>query len=368
MIKVFIPHPLADMPSLGLTTHLANIFSRMPPDEVECYCFLPKRFEKGSIRVISDKKGNIFTWLPSAVRMMRKVKPDILLGDGWPLELLFFFLRPRKTKYVIAWHGPFSLSWSLAGRSRFSLFSLRVVFGFPIGYFLLTRAELILCDSEYCRFSIAKSFPSKRIVVTGNGVDGDFFTPAKRNKEWLRRRFQIPAQKAVAVFAGALVRRKRPDLVALLARKLPDVEFVIVGRNYCFASKDIKEWQERAPNLHWIPLLDRDEISRLFASADIFVFPSIDEAFGLVTVEAMASGLPVVATKSGATSEIVRDGQTGFLIAPDLRETEEFILKIKQLCADEKLWHAMSKSSRILARELFCWEKVASAYHKALKL
>jgi len=114
--------------------------------------------------------------------------------------------------------------------------------------------------------------------------------------------------------------------------------------------------------------LDREALLREYANADLFVLPSLFEPFGIVLLEAMASGLPVVATRVGGIPEVVVEGRTGLLVDPD--KPEQLAESVRRLCQDEGLRHSLGRAGRERAK-LFSWETIAAqtreVYSEALQ-
>jgi glycosyltransferase involved in cell wall biosynthesis len=107
-------------------------------------------------------------------------------------------------------------------------------------------------------------------------------------------------------------------------------------------------------SIPYFELLDR------YRAADVFVFPSVwNEPFGLPVAEAMACGVPVVATRSGGIVEIVEDGETGLLV--ERGNAAELAGAIGSLLADDARRVAMGRAAAQRANEVFAWERVAVA-------
>jgi spore coat protein SA len=152
-------------------------------------------------------------------------------------------------------------------------------------------------------------------------------------------------------------------------REHPDVLLVIVGspfygshrttsysRRLMHAGAPLKKW------LQFIPYVPYTEVPDWFLAADAAVVPSdANEAFGLVNVEAMACGLPVVATRSGGMPEIVEDCVTGFLADPS-RVQASLAEKLGLLLRDEELRNRLGANSRARVEERFTWQRSAEAW------
>ena len=113
--------------------------------------------------------------------------------------------------------------------------------------------------------------------------------------------------------------------------------------------------------------MDYSELVKVYQSADIFVNPVIwEEPFGLVNIEAMATGLPVISSKVGGITEIVVEGETGLLIPPN--NIQALVEAIERLLDDEKLRVKMGKEGRRRVERFFTWEthvnKLISLYNK----
>jgi glycosyltransferase involved in cell wall biosynthesis len=100
----------------------------------------------------------------------------------------------------------------------------------------------------------------------------------------------------------------------------------------------------------------RVELREIYRQADVFVFPTLVEGMGIVVLEAMASGLPVITTPNGP-GDIVRDGVDGFLVPP--RDVDAIVERLERLRADPQLRQEMARNARIRAQE-FTWD----AYRK----
>lgn len=106
-------------------------------------------------------------------------------------------------------------------------------------------------------------------------------------------------------------------------------------------------------------VLDRDKIKKYFSSARIFVSTSLNEGMSNAMLEALASGLPIIATNTGGTAEMVIDGLNGFVIK--MKDTEDTADKIEKIILHEEMESRMAIESRILAESL-SWENVAKSY------
>jgi glycosyltransferase involved in cell wall biosynthesis len=151
-----------------------------------------------------------------------------------------------------------------------------------------------------------------RAVVWGRGVDSRHFRPERRDADW-RRALGVRDEQAVVLHVGRLAPEKNLGLLIdawrLAAPQLGGrAQLVIAGEG-----PDGARLRAALPDARHIGFLDRDALAALYASADVCVLPSRTETCGLVALEAMASGLPVIAADAGGFRESVRPGWNGFL-------------------------------------------------------
>lgn len=177
------------------------------------------------------------------------------------------------------------------------------------------------------------------------GIDLDRFSPIHRDPELLRR--VAPNGETVLLYVGRLVKEKDLDLLVsaeeVLRMRGHRIKLVMVGDGPMMA-----ELRNRMPCAHFMGTLAGIELSRCYASADVFVFPSSTETFGNVVQEAFASGLPVVGVRSGGVSDLVRPGVNGYLAEP--HQTLDFVEKIEMLLKDQAQRKRMGRTARLESR------------------
>ena len=109
--------------------------------------------------------------------------------------------------------------------------------------------------------------------------------------------------------------------------------------------------------------VNHENIPELMSAADIFVLPSLSEGFPLVLVEAMASGLPVIATNVGGLPEIVKEGETGFLVPS--QDSKQLAQRIIRLIGDNELRQTM-RTNAIAQAKYYDWDNIALNLEKSL--
>ena len=230
---------------------------------------------------------------------------------------------------------------------------------------VLQGAERIVCATEQERASIRLLYGAdpEKITVIPLGVDMDRFRPAA--KADARERLGLGDERIV-LFVGRLEPLKGVDILIGAASLLDsDVEcsVLIVGGDET-SNQQVQELQGLASNLGvgdrvaFVGAVDHDLLPLYYNAADVCVVPSHYESFGLVAVEAMASGLPVVASRVGGLMGTVKDGETGYLI-PWLCP-EPFAERIELLLDNEPLRLSLGEAARE-AVSRYRWENVAGA-------
>ena len=151
----------------------------------------------------------------------------------------------------------------------------------------------------------------KTVGLWRRGVDADAFSPVFRSTAMRAEMTQGNSDETILLYVGRLSPEKQIEHIRPTLDQLPNTRLVIVGDGPARA-----ELERRFAGLPvtFMGYLRGRRLSHAFASADIFVFPSRLETFGLVVIEAMAAGLPVVAARVGGVGDIVEDGINGYSI------------------------------------------------------
>ncbi|HYL88650.1 MAG TPA: glycosyltransferase family 1 protein [Burkholderiales bacterium] len=199
------------------------------------------------------------------------------------------------------------------------------------------------------------------LKIVGRGVNPGVFSPAKRSRE-LRARWGAHDDTPVALCVSRFAPEKNFPLVILayeaMRQARPDTKLVLVGDG------PMAEKLKRQ-NLGYVIAgrLVNGELSAHYASGDIFIFPSTSETFGNVTLEAMASGLGVVAYRYAAAREHLVDGISGLL--PEPNDEKSFIAASRRLALDLPLARRLGAAARAAAESL-TWERIAADFEKVL--
>ena len=221
-------------------------------------------------------------------------------------------------------------------------------------YRLSSRAEVIAI-SEQLRLELAEHYGRRDPVsVIHHGVDTDIFAPVDQDRrKALRAALAIDENRFVALFVGDM--RKGAETVLEIAARTPDIHFMFVSRS------SAAPYAARARELGVTSRVEfrtaTNAIADYYATADVFLFPSPYDAFGMVISEAMASGLPVVTARTAGASELIVHGRSGF-VAESPTDAAAMAEHLSLLASDPALTASMGRAARTVALQ-HTWDEVA---------
>jgi glycosyltransferase involved in cell wall biosynthesis len=225
------------------------------------------------------------------------------------------------------------------------------------------RASLNLCTST-AMVETLKSHGIKHLDLWQRGVDTESFEPSLRSNAMRDRLSQGHPEAPLLLYVGRLSPEKEIDRIKPILQSIPNARLALVGGG---PTRDALENHFAGTATHFVGYLQGEELGAAYASADAFIFPSRTETLGLVLLEAMAAGCPVVAARSGGIPDIVTDGLNGFLFDP--KDDQSAIRATQNLFADPKLGQQFRHNARQEA-ERWAWSEatrqLASYYDKVL--
>ena len=241
-------------------------------------------------------------------------------------------------------------------------------------------ADRVIAVSDGMRADILRSYPAldaERVVTIRNGIDLDAWSP--RSDADRARELGVDPERPAVVFVGRITRQKGLPHLLRAARSLPEeVQLVLVA-----GAPDtpeilqevkglVEELQSSRHGVVWIDdVLPRDDIRVILSHATTFVCPSVYEPLGIVNLEAMACGAPVVGSATGGIPEVIVDGKTGFLVPIDQvqdgtgtptdpdRFEADLADALRRMVADPAAARRMGEAGRERAAEHFDWERIA---------
>ena len=233
------------------------------------------------------------------------------------------------------------------------------------------RYRQITCISEQCKREIMHHYklPANDIGVIYNGVDTDAFTPRMRlqYRDTVRAKYRIASDEVLLLFVGSGFKRKGLKYVidAFPFIKDKKIKLLVVGKGKTRKYQKLAKDNGITDKIIFAGVYKN--IQEIYAAGDIFVFPSEYDAFGTACLEAMASGLPVIASKTSGVSEILTHGKDGFVINHPINAQE--IAHYIHLLLEEEKRGQMGTAARQKA-ELYSFEanveKTLRIYQKVL--
>ncbi|MCL3777587.1 MULTISPECIES: glycogen synthase [unclassified Actinomyces] len=248
-------------------------------------------------------------------------------------------------------------------------------------------ASAIIAVSNGMRADILRSYPAvdpERVKVVHNGIDlEDWARPEDAGFEALtldvQERFGIDPQRPTVVFVGRVTRQKGlPHLLRAVEMLPAEVQVIL-----CAGAPDTKEIKaevdaavaalqaQRTGVVLIEEMLPHRELQAVLASSDVFVCPSVYEPLGIVNLEAMAMGLPVVGSATGGIPDVIVDGETGYLVPLEQLQdgtgtpihpesfASDLAARLTDLVTDEGRARRMGAAARARVEEHFSWSAIA---------
>lgn len=316
--------------------YLSRELSKLTPVEVRS--FHEQAFETNQLKVLGTKiDGSMFAGCPKELVSPLKAFQTCLMFNGQGIE--------ADVVHCHTWYAHFGgiMAKLLYGIplviTVHSLEPLRpwkreqIGRGYDLSSWVektaLEMADAVVAVSKSTREDILRLFEVKpeKVPVIPNGIDTDEYRYI--GDKAVLRKYGIDENKPYVLFVGRMTRQKGLYYLIKAIEKLdPSVQAVL-----CAGESDtpalqrelesmVAELKTRRPGVVWIPeMVTRQTTIALYSQATVFCCPSIYEPFGIINLEAMACGTPVVGSKVGGIAEVVVDGVTGYLVDAKLSET-----------------------------------------------
>ena len=236
---------------------------------------------------------------------------------------------------------------------------------------VLEQADRVFGASRFvCQEALNAGCDRERLIYFPNGVDLKRFNP-KIDGSFVRKRISVTHRPMIFTLRAHEAKNGIEYLIKaipLVLREVPNALFVIGGDGSLRAyHQGLVHKLKVNKQCIFVGRIPQSELPYYYGACDIFVIPSIIEAFGLVTVEAMACGRPVIGSNVGGIPDIIKDGLNGFLVKP--RDPEDLAKKIVFLLKNPDLMKNMGIEGRKIAEEKFDIkkriEKVLAVYARA---
>lgn len=335
-------------------------------------------FDNVKIHAISPASDVFFSSFRYQLSLVRKLpclvkqnKLDLVHSAG-PLADQMLRIVGNSIPHVLTYHSTLSgqrrgISSSKVRFKDLDSSEKMTLLSYPIirlyESFSLARTKNIIAVSKAVRDDLVKHYSYKgRITVIPNGIDVNTFRPDEKRSN--RKR---------VIFSGRLIALKGPQLVIKampqVLQEHKDAIFVFAGAGSREPYKRMLQETGISEENFEFCYIDYWNMPQFYSSGDMLVLPSLLESFPMSVLEAMACGLPVVASNVGDVTELVKNGETGFLIAKGDYLT--LAKKINQLLSDEALRERMGKNARSLVAENYSIEmmgkKTLEVYQEVLE-
>ena len=228
--------------------------------------------------------------------------------------------------------------------------------------FIRRRSARIVAVSQSVADSLnACGVPRTQLEVISNGVDAGYFMPPANSRAEARAVFGLPETAFVVASAARLSPEKGLEVLVEAARSRRHMTFLIAGDGPQFETLS----RDLPPN---VKLLGRlDDVRPLLFAADVFAMPSRREGQGIAALEAMAAGVPIVASRVGGLAEMLTDGETALLVPPG--DPEALAAALSRLHSDSRLRHNLAESALALVKSRYSLspmlERLAALYEEA---
>jgi glycosyltransferase involved in cell wall biosynthesis len=287
---------------------------------------------------------------PRVGRALKKFEPDLIhavnpfvLGSGAP-----FYSHRMGLPLVASYHT------NVTTYARFYGLGIGERAGRWWTRTLHNRAHVNLCTSETTRKYLSEN-GVQRLHVWPQGVDTARFHPKKRSAEWRLKLSGGHPESPVLLYVGRLGREKNIGSLKAVLRAMPGVRLALVGDGP--ARGELEEEFAGMPAV-FSGTRRGAELTAAYASADALVFPSTTETLGLAMLEALSSGLPVVAARAGAAHEVVEEGVNGLLYEP--ADCDSLVETVRRVLEDGELRARLGEGARATA-ETRDWEAATRA-------
>lgn len=323
---------------------------------------IPRKEVIEGVRYVRVGAKSSEAYIRQVARSLTQYRPKVIQVENRPRFVRSLRRKFPKAKLWLVLH-----SLTFASKPHLGKAELRTC---------LAAADRIVVNSEFLKEELARIAPraKRKLVVNHLGVDMKHFISrwsdeGAREREVMLESLGLTGKKVI-LYVGRLIEIKGVhhllQAMPQIVEKNPGAVLLVIGSAH-YGSDRITPYVEELYRLgstmqqhvRFIPFVPHTEISSWYRLADVLVVPSNSrEAFGLVNVEAMAVGVPVVATRAGGMKEIIEHGKTGYLIDAPLL-SNELPLWINMLLADDRLVQQMGEASMSRVKERFTWDHTA---------
>jgi len=359
MKKIKVMQIVLSLECGGAERIVVNLVNRLKERFDFSVCVLDKlgdlEGELGSkIRVdCMERIEGIDFFLPfKMARLIKEISPDVIHVHN-PTCLFYTAMAVKlagRGKIVFTQHGLAKKSWKMVKALRF------------LSRFI-TKAVAVSDDiAGYLEDSYGVN--KERIKIIINGIDENVYKSDQSRSQDIKEKFNLNGEYVIGHVARLSPEKDQATLLKAFCKvnsEMERVKLVIVGDG---PLKDSLRSKVKSLKLEDKVLFlgSRNDVQELMNMFDLFVLSSIREGTSLTLLEAMAAGLPIVATKVGGNADVVIDKKTGLLVPP--KEPDKLAEAVINLLKDNGLRKKMGKEGRKMVEEKFCLDRMAKEYEK----
>ncbi len=355
---------ITSMPVGGAETLLVNMLDRFDPRRVVAEVVCLK--SPGPLGESISDRHNVhsdFTrgkWdlrvLPRLVSLMRHRQIDAVITIGAGDKMFWGRLAAKCAGVPVICSALHSTGWP-DGVGRMNRWLTPITDGF-----------IAVADHHGTHLAKYERFPKNRVHIIRNGIDCGRFVPSPQARAKLRGELRLPDDSRLVGIVAALRPEKNHlmfiEVTAAVCHADPKAHFVIVGDG------PERTAVEQAIDLHGIAdrvhlLGTRHDTPEIVAALDVFLLCSHNEASPVSILEALSCGVPVISTRVGSVAESVRDGETGFLVAPG--DTLATILRTRQLLGDTPLRRRLGENGREIVLQTGSLDSMVNGYTRLIE-
>jgi len=306
--------------------------------------FYVHRISRSKIRIIG-----VFSFYVKIFLKIRTIKPDIVQVQSIDIGISAWLIKKILTiPYVVWGRGSDVYQLNRFGRIRSKL--------------ILKNADAILALTENMRITL-KNICNTEIYIVPNGIDleeyngGTLFPDRKTGTKNI-------------LFVGTLRLVKGVQYLITSMKKIheemPDARLILVGdgeERERLAALSLQLGIQK--HVQFIGIVPQEKVKTFMQQADVFVLPSLSEGFPNVIIEAMACGLPIIASRVGGIPDILTNDTNGYLV--EAKDTHDMANKIILLLSDDALRKKISDNNRLLVKK-YAWENVIFKLEKIYAL
>lgn len=338
------------------TYNLANHIALLNDIELHIITLGTKneQFKKNNIHLHVIKKFDFRYFRPLDIiklkRVIPKINPDIVhvQASSFPNSLIAAFNKHGYAT-LLTIHGLVKNEFKFEKGINYIMG--RFVYA-QLEKYAISKISNMIVDTYYDKESVSTINPTANIYIIPCGVESEYF------------KVMADEKPNHLLFVGLVSPRKGLiDLLKamkIIVEKIPDVKLDIVGgivsKEYFDMLNNYVKTNKLEENINFTGYLSEQELKRKYSEATLFVFPSYEESQGIVLLEAMACGKPVVASNIGGIPFVVENEKTGLLF--ECGDVEELSEKINVLLIDEELRKKMGEAGREKAKG-YSWAKIA---------